>query len=190
MYRLYIVLLAILLLAWSQALAQEATIDSVAAAETLFDSSYHQFQIDSLEIERSMEVARLRSLKSNENAGIETIVEIIGVGIPIVFIIALAIVILKSRDDQKQVRLAMIHKGMDPSLLNTGNENSRKYAALRIGLLLAGLGLGLLIGAGIGHALHLQEDGMVLTTLSSAVLFGGAGLVIYHILASKMEKTS
>lgn len=80
-------------------------------------------------------------------------------------------------------RLLLIEKGMDPALaFQKPNANNTGARALFWGLLLSGLGFGLLIGFALTRTLGLQNDEV---TQSSALLFGGLGIVIYYLYNRK-----
>lgn len=74
-------------------------------------------------------------------------------------------------------RLAMLEKGMDPALIFK-EPKPAGHDPLLWGLLLAGMGLGLLLG----YVLSLITGwNRVVLTNSMAVLFGGIGLVVYSL---------
>lgn len=82
-------------------------------------------------------------------------------------------------------RLALIDKGADASLFNTGKKYNWKNFTLSAGMFLIGIGLGTIVGALIESATNLEE-GVAYTF--SIFLFAGLSLVIYFFLAKKMEK--
>jgi hypothetical protein len=158
--------------------------DSAAGSELTTDSAYRQFVLDSIRLEANVIIDRIDATQERHVQP----EAIIGVLIPIVVLIVVFLYLWRASESKKAVRLAMIEKGMDPSLMNDGNENSRKYGALRIGLLLAGLGMGLLVGFAIAEVLQLWDKETVpLIIISSALLFGGSGLIVYHRLVAKIE---
>jgi F0F1-type ATP synthase membrane subunit c/vacuolar-type H+-ATPase subunit K len=87
-------------------------------------------------------------------------------------------------------RMALIEKGADASLFNTGKEgkglgvNWGKFA-LKIGMLFMGIGLGIIAGA-IFESLSVfphEEPGY----LSMIFIFGGLALVLYYIIDRKSK---
>ncbi|RPI67892.1 MAG: hypothetical protein EHM43_06405, partial [Ignavibacteriae bacterium] len=193
--RLLIVVLAIVLLAGNVTAAPDsvATPDSpsVSRQELLArDSAYQRFVLDSMELDHQ---AHIEAMEAQNGTGLHQPKPeaIIGVMIPIVSIIVVFLFLWRSNEAKKAVRLAMIERGMDPGLLQEQpNESSRKYGALRIGMLLAGVGLGLLVGYLISTQAMLPDDDFVpLVIIASALLFGGAGLILYHLMATKIEQS-
>jgi hypothetical protein len=105
---------------------------------------------------------------------------------------------------RRKERLAIIEKLADRVDLSslTGNIypplmfKSRSFSALKVGCLLAGLGLGLLIGCLINITmvfpagnLNIRHLEIISTVYGSCVLlFGGLGLLIAFILENKMSK--
>ena len=81
-------------------------------------------------------------------------------------------------------RLAMIEKGLDPSLLDRKAEGA-SYGALLWGLLLIGIGFGALAG----YIISINNNwDMHLTVHSMGLLFGGIGLVTYYICRRISER--
>ena len=193
--RLLLVVMAIVLLAGNAQSAPDSAAapdsPSVSRQEMLArDTAYQKFVLDSMELAHRAKVEMMGA--ENGAEVLQTDPEsIIGVSIPIISIIVVFLFLWRSNEAKKAVRLAMIERGMDPGLLQEQpNESSRKYGALRIGMLLAGVGLGILVGFLINVAL-LPEHGnhWPLVIISSALLFGGAGLILYHRMATKIEQT-
>jgi ABC-type Fe3+-siderophore transport system permease subunit len=82
-------------------------------------------------------------------------------------------------------RMALIEKGADASLFNTGKEafsfNWNKFT-LKLGMLAMGIAIGILAGAIISYAGILDED----TNYSSMIfLFGGLSLVLFYVIDRK-----
>lgn len=78
-------------------------------------------------------------------------------------------------------RLAMIEKGMDP---RTFKPKFSRFG-IKIGLLSAGIALGMLIGNFLYHITKMHFD---IAMFSMIFLFGGLGLVLDHFLARKESK--
>jgi len=82
---------------------------------------------------------------------------------------------------RKKERLALIAKGTDASIF----ESTKKAASsLKWGLLLVGTGTGILIGKILAVYTTLDEEPAF---FSMICLFGGLGLIIYHLITSKMK---
>lgn len=86
-------------------------------------------------------------------------------------------------------RLALIEKGADASLFNTGKEGKSSSSwgklSMKIGLLFMGIGLGIIAGA-ICESLGLfpeEEAGY----FSMIFLFGGLSLVLFYLFDRKSK---
>jgi len=110
---------------------------------------------------------------------------------------------------RKKERMAIIEKmgdKFDNSLLdgkfNTLNMSFKSFSSLKIGCLLAGLGLGLLVGLLISTTLipnvyhagteHWRIDRyaeVAYGASASVLLFGGIGLLISFVVENKMNKS-
>ncbi|MDP3435727.1 MAG: hypothetical protein Q8S04_00635 [Bacteroidales bacterium] len=81
-------------------------------------------------------------------------------------------------------------------IFGDGKSFSNKFLALRIGSLLMGLGLGLLVGIGIANNIYGVSSSISYETLqsmsvvygASTLCFGGLGLIIGFIVEAKMSK--
>ncbi|MEO5572316.1 MAG: DUF6249 domain-containing protein [Bacteroidia bacterium] len=80
-------------------------------------------------------------------------------------------------------RLALIEKGADASLFATVNKN--KTVALKIGMFLAGIALGLLLGNVIAETTRLKEE---VAYFSMTFLCGGISLIIFYFIEKRMIK--
>lgn len=78
-------------------------------------------------------------------------------------------------------RLAMIEKGVDPSIFTT----TLSRIGIKVGLLAVGISLGILLSQLIIHVTNMDEE---LATISMIFLFAGAGLVLEHFLAKKEKQ--
>ena len=82
-------------------------------------------------------------------------------------------------------RMALIEKGADASLFNTGKEaygfNWNKFT-LKLGMLAMGIALGILVGALMSNAGVLDEDA---NYPSMIFLFGGLSLVLFYVIDRK-----
>ncbi len=84
-------------------------------------------------------------------------------------------------------RLALIEKGADASLFNTGKEGSRGQFSwnkftLKIGMLAMGIAVGIIVAALLSSGGVLNED----ANYSAMIFFfGGLSLVLYYIIDRK-----
>ena len=79
-------------------------------------------------------------------------------------------------------RLALIEKGADASLLNV---KRNKLGALKIGMFLAGIALGLLLGNIIAETTTLKEE---VAYFSMMLLGGGISLISFYLIEKKIGK--
>ena len=86
-------------------------------------------------------------------------------------------------------RMALIEKGADASLFNTGKEsktpliNWNKFT-LKIGMLAMGIALGIIVGSLMANASVLDED----ASYSSMIFFfGGLSLVLFYVTDRKAK---
>ena len=115
--------------------------------------------------------------------------ELLGALVPIVFAITAGILIWKRIDTRRAIELAMIDKGLDPRGGITERDSTRKFRALRFGLLLVGVGLGLCVAMVIWNFFDFQLDEYrPLVALTSVAFFSGLALTVYHIIATSLEK--
>jgi hypothetical protein len=86
-------------------------------------------------------------------------------------------------------RLALIEKGADASLFNTGKEGKSSASwgkfTMKIGLLLMGIGLGIIAGA-ICESAELFPDEAA-GYFSMIFIFGGLSLVLFYIFDRKSK---
>ena len=98
----------------------------------------------------------------------------------VIFGAIVAIVYLSIR---KKERMAMMEKGVDASVFFTPKK-SNSYA-LKYGLLLIGIALGILIGNILATTTAFMYEKEA-AYFSMIFLFGGAALIIYYFMAKKM----
>lgn len=102
--------------------------------------------------------------------------------IPIAFFAAvfgMVYIIIKARNSE---RLAMIEKGFDASLLESGRSNTGKYNSLKLGIAAVGIALGILVGNILAMNTNMEEP---VCYFSMIFLFGGIGLIVYYLLVRK-----
>ncbi len=82
---------------------------------------------------------------------------------------------------RKNERKLMIEKGADPSIFNI---ESSSPGALKYGLFLIGIGVGILAGSIIDASTYLGEE---VSYFSMIALFGGLSLVISYFVGKKHQ---
>ncbi len=188
--------LALLILITTSAFADSISVsrelrlatERLATERLALDSTYQQFVLDSLKAENQTKV-HMQAMRGTDME--HRYIPYVALTIPILAILGLVIIFWRRGESNRQIRLAMIEKGMDPShLVERVGENSKKYASLRFGLLATGAGLGLIIGNILVNATSMGMESPEPIILSSLLLFSGAGLVVYHLIARKLERTS
>jgi hypothetical protein len=105
--------------------------------------------------------------------------ETLAIMIPIVAVIGGIVMIIYLRKYENDERMAMIEKGVDPSVFTRKARNTS--GALRASLLLIGAGLGLLLGYALDRAFYMDEVGY----FSMLLIFGGAGLGLAYMIEEK-----
>jgi len=86
-------------------------------------------------------------------------------------------------------RMALIDKGADASLFNTGKEGQKSLfnwnkVTLKIGMLLMGVGIGIIAGS-ILYSMQVMEHGSDYTSM--IFLFGGLSLVLFYLIDRKYK---
>jgi hypothetical protein len=81
---------------------------------------------------------------------------------------------------RKKERLALVEKGADATIF----DSSKQPSSLKWGLLFVGIGTGILVGKALAVYTTLEEEPAF---FSMICLFGGIGLIIYHLIANKFE---
>lgn len=81
-------------------------------------------------------------------------------------------------------RLALIEKGADASLFNTGRKGGLGLIVLNLALLAIGIGVGVLAGSGLAQT-GMEKD---VSFPACIFIFGGLGLLIGFFLGRKLEK--
>jgi|GEM_PF-363371 hypothetical protein len=110
--------------------------------------------------------------------------------IPIVFAVTVGMLIWKRFETRRSIELAMIEKGLDPRGAPAEQDSTRKFRALRFGLLLVGVGTGLCVALIIWNTFpaSIPDDYRPFVALTSVSFFSGLALTIYHIVATSLEK--
>jgi ABC-type Fe3+-siderophore transport system permease subunit len=86
-------------------------------------------------------------------------------------------------------RMALIDKGADASLFNTGKEGNQPLfnwnkLTLKIGMLFMGVAVGIITGA-ILDSMQVMENGADYTSM--IFLFGGLSLVLFYLIDRKSK---
>ncbi|MBX2963776.1 MAG: hypothetical protein KF687_14795 [Cyclobacteriaceae bacterium] len=110
-------------------------------------------------------------------------VEVLGVMIPIVAIISVFTMIIYLRRYENTERMAMIEKGVDPTLFTTKRKGGTS-GTLRASLLFIGAGLGLLIAYFLDRTYNMEE----VAYFSMLFIFGGMGLGLAYLIEEKKLK--
>ncbi|MFT3912381.1 MAG: hypothetical protein QM737_23340 [Ferruginibacter sp.] len=119
------------------------------------------------------------------------IIVVIGIVSIVVFAIYNSIVSDKEEklaliEARSKERLALIDKGMDPSLADVNMKRISRipYNALLWGLLLGGFSLGLFVGYII---VKMFGGNMGFIAHAMGMLFGGIGLIVYYLIRKKSD---
>lgn len=109
-------------------------------------------------------------------------VEVLGVMIPIILIISVAVMVVYLRKYENEERMSMIDKGIDPTtFIKRARDTS---GALRASLLLIGAGTGLLLGYFLDRSYDMEEVGY----FSMLLICGGVGLGAAYMIEEKKNK--
>jgi len=84
-------------------------------------------------------------------------------------------------------RLALIEKGADASLFNTGQEGKKSWFnwskfTLKVGMLFMGVAIGIIVGA-ILNSFQIMNEGADYTSM--IFFFGGLSLVLFYVFDRK-----
>jgi hypothetical protein len=79
-------------------------------------------------------------------------------------------------------RMALIEKNADPGLFRNQESGILKTISIKIGMLLAGAGIGVLLGNILDIATTLEEE---VSYFSMILLFSGAGLFLSYFVVKK-----
>lgn len=104
--------------------------------------------------------------------------------IPLIIFSALFGMVYVFLTTRNKERLALIEKGADASLFNTGKKGGLGPIVLNLALLAIGIGVGVLVGAGLESG---GMDGDV-SFPACIFIFGGIGLVTSFFVNRKLEK--
>jgi hypothetical protein len=112
-----------------------------------------------------------------------------GESIPIFVIgsICATIVLITYYRTRKTERMAMITAGLDPFADKKPMPDAGSMKSLKYGITLFFIGMGLVFGMIVSTNSGLSSEGVV---LSSVLMFGGLGLLIFYYIKSKKEKNA
>jgi len=79
--------------------------------------------------------------------------------------------------------MALIESGQSAEILT--NPDGNKFTGLKIGILMVGVALGILLGNMLAHAGVLGEE---VAFPSMVFLFGGIALIVSHVVIDRMRK--
>lgn len=101
--------------------------------------------------------------------------------IPLTLFAAVASTLILFRKFTNDERLALIEKGADANIFN---KKPFTFPAIKIGLLLFGAGLGILVGSIFASYGFMQEEPAI---FSCILLFGGLGLFLSFFIESYLS---
>jgi len=104
------------------------------------------------------------------------------VGLPIIMIIILGVQAQRGRHAE---RLAMIEKGV---VLEEPEKKANRYPALRNGIVMIGLSLGLILGLFFDPYIPQISRYVSLAIPAFTILFGGIGFVVYFFFSRRMQE--
>ncbi|HBB25361.1 MAG TPA: hypothetical protein DCZ59_03760 [Bacteroidetes bacterium] len=141
-------------------------------------------------ISTGMQQIETLTVSANQNAAVGVLDMLLSALIPIVFAATAGILIWKRIEARRAIELAMIENGLDPRRSPAEQDSTRKFRALRFGLLLVGVGTGLCVALIIWNTFPaaIPEDYYPFVALTSVSFFSGLALTIYHIVATSLEK--
>lgn len=101
--------------------------------------------------------------------------------IPIISVLVTGAAIIYAIWAQNRERLAMIEKGVDPSIFTRRRTNK---TVAKWGMFLVGIALGLIVGALLIHYTTLSEPALM---FASVLFFGGLGLLTYYFTVGQSK---
>ncbi|MFZ5999970.1 MAG: DUF6249 domain-containing protein [Bacteroidota bacterium] len=105
----------------------------------------------------------------------QVIIPVLGIMLPIIITLGAFVMIVYIRKFENMEKMAIIDKGLSPDLFKRERSTS---GALRSGLLLIGIGIGLLMGYWLDRVFYML------------FIFGGLGLGIAYLIEEKKAKAN
>lgn len=104
--------------------------------------------------------------------------------IPLGLFAGVVLVVYIYYNSRNKERLALINRGEDASIFDT---KSSPFPTLKLGMFLAGTGLGVLVADFLAYNTNLDPG---VAFLSMLLLFGGGSLIIFYIIEQTSKKTT
>jgi hypothetical protein len=112
----------------------------------------------------------------------EALIPLFGILVPFATAFGIIFIIFSTRHRE---RMNMIEKGMDPDAAKPAPDPNK---AMKNGLLLIGIGIGLLVGWVIQHFVLGADSDSVLPYFIGVAVFGGLSLVVYYIRFGRRQE--
>src|SRR5690554_1710168 len=106
-------------------------------------------------------------------------------GLPIIAGIVLGLKAMKSRNEE---RMGLINQGIIPPDTPRRKANPNRLVALRNGILLIALGIGIIVGFLCSEYLVIGQNNSFWITGASVVFFLGLGYLAYFLVVQKMPR--
>jgi hypothetical protein len=107
-----------------------------------------------------------------------------GIFIPLSFFASIVLIVYIYYTNRNKERMALIEKGLDASIFRS--PKSTGLLTIKFAFLFIGIGIGILVGNILETTTRLNEE---VAYFSMIFLFGGASLIIFHLLEKKFAKT-
>jgi hypothetical protein len=136
-------------------------------------------------------VTQIKSVAASQSIdGFETVVRLFESFVPVMLMAIIGLIIWKRMETRKAIQLALVEKGLSPFESAARQDSTRKFGALRFGMLLVGASLGLTVAMIIWNVFHwaIPEDYRPLVAITSMAFFCGLALLLYNIIATSLEK--
>ena len=111
---------------------------------------------------------------------------VVAISISLAFLATVFGIVYITVSASNREKLALIEKGLDVSIFHDKNKNPThgRYNALKFGLMLVGVALGLLLGNLLERYTRLED---VVSYFSMILLFGGLALLLYYAIIKKLK---
>ncbi len=104
--------------------------------------------------------------------------------VPIALFATIFGIIFVAVSARNKERMALIEKGMDASIFKEARDTHGRYNALKWGLVIVGVGIGLILG-NIFDIHGVMDDDVAYFAM--VFVFGGLGLLTYYLLIRKIK---